>query len=38
MAVPGKTILILGGTKEAAELAKQRVAEGHDVTTSLAGR
>jgi precorrin-6A/cobalt-precorrin-6A reductase len=38
LAVPGKTILILGGTKEAAELAKQRVAEGHDVTTSLAGR
>ncbi|MEM9277655.1 MAG: cobalt-precorrin-6A reductase [Pseudomonadota bacterium] len=31
-------ILILGGTKEAAELAAQLVAENHDVTTSLAGR
>ena len=31
-------ILILGGTKEAAELAAKLVAEGHDVTTSLAGR
>ena len=31
-------ILILGGTSEAAELAKHLVAEGHDVTTSLAGR
>lgn len=33
-----KKILILGGTKEAAELAQKRVAEGADVTTSLAGR
>ena len=31
-------ILILGGTKEAAELAARLVAEGHDVMTSLAGR
>ena len=31
-------ILILGGTKEAAELAAGLVAQGHDVTTSLAGR
>ena len=31
-------ILILGGTKEAAELAETLTAEGHDVTTSLAGR
>lgn len=31
-------ILILGGTREANELASQLVAEGHDVTTSLAGR
>ncbi len=31
-------ILILGGTREAAELAADLVAEGHDVTTSLAGR
>lgn len=31
-------ILILGGTQEAAELAGKLVAEGHDVTTSLAGR
>lgn len=31
-------ILILGGTKEAAELAAELVAAGHDVTTSLAGR
>jgi len=30
-------ILILGGTKEAAQLAKTLVAQGHDVTTSLAG-
>lgn len=37
---PDKTekILILGGTREAAELARQFVAEGLDVTTSLAGR
>ena len=34
----GERILILGGTKEAADLAKQLIAEGHDVTTSLAGR
>ncbi len=33
-----KKILILGGTKEAAELAKELVSDGHDVTTSLAGR
>lgn len=33
-----KKILILGGTKEAAELAKELVADGHDITTSLAGR
>lgn len=31
-------ILILGGTREAADLAAQLVAQGHDVTTSLAGR
>ncbi len=31
-------ILILGGTKEAAELAARLVSEGHDVITSLAGR
>ncbi|MGI9354234.1 MAG: cobalt-precorrin-6A reductase [Rhizobiaceae bacterium] len=31
-------ILILGGTREAAELAAELVAEVHDVTTSLAGR
>lgn len=31
-------ILILGGTKEAAKLAGQLVEEGHDVTSSLAGR
>ena len=33
-----KRILILGGTKEAAKLASELVNEGHDVTTSLAGR
>lgn len=31
-------VLILGGTKEAVELAAELVAAGHDVTTSLAGR
>lgn len=31
-------ILILGGTTEARELAGRLVAQGHDVTTSLAGR
>ena len=31
-------ILILGGTKEATELAAELVTAGHDVTTSLAGR
>ena len=31
-------ILILGGTREAAELAARHLAEGHDVVTSLAGR
>ncbi|MEM9332171.1 MAG: precorrin-6A/cobalt-precorrin-6A reductase, partial [Pseudomonadota bacterium] len=31
-------ILILGGTKEAAELAAKLCSEGHDVETSLAGR
>lgn len=31
-------ILILGGTAEARELADKLVAEGHEVTTSLAGR
>lgn len=31
-------ILILGGTREAAQLAAELVADGHDVTTSLAGR
>ncbi len=31
-------ILILGGTREAAALAGKLVDEGHDVTTSLAGR
>ena len=34
----GQKILILGGTREAAELAADLVAQGHDVTTSLAGR
>ena len=34
----GERILILGGTREAARLAERLVAEGHDVTTSLAGR
>lgn len=33
-----KKILILGGTKEAAELASKLVLAGHDVITSLAGR
>ena len=31
-------ILILGGIREASDLAKQLTEEGHDVTTSLAGR
>ncbi len=31
-------VLILGGTREAAELAAKLAKEGHDVTTSLAGR
>jgi precorrin-6A/cobalt-precorrin-6A reductase len=31
-------VLILGGTSEAVELAARLVAEGHDVTVSLAGR
>jgi len=31
-------ILILGGIKEAAELASKLMTDGHDVTTSLAGR
>lgn len=31
-------ILILGGTTEAVDLAESLVAQGHDVTTSLAGR
>ncbi len=31
-------ILILGGTREASDLAAELVAAGHDVTTSLAGR
>lgn len=35
---PKEKILILGGTREAAELAAELVAHGHDVTTSLAGR
>ena len=30
--------LLLGGTREAVALAAKLVAEGHDVTTSLAGR
>lgn len=34
----GSKILILGGTKEAAELAAMLNARGHNVTTSLAGR
>ena len=33
-----KKILILGGTREAADCAKSLVTQGHDVTTSLAGR
>lgn len=36
--VEREKILILGGTREAAELAAKLVAAGHDVTTSLAGR
>ena len=32
------TVLILGGTAEARELAAALAAEGHDVVTSLAGR
>lgn len=35
---PAQKILILGGTAEARELAERLVAEGHKVTTSLAGR
>ena len=38
MAAMGEKILILGGTREAAKLAAELVAAGHDVTTSLAGR
>jgi precorrin-6A/cobalt-precorrin-6A reductase len=38
MAEVAKKILILGGTREAAELADRLVAEGNDVMTSLAGR
>ncbi|MCB1387305.1 MAG: cobalt-precorrin-6A reductase [Nitratireductor sp.] len=38
MAERQQKILILGGTREAAELAARLVAEGHDVTTALAGR
>lgn len=33
-----ENILILGGTREAANLAEKLVQEGHQVTTSLAGR
>ena len=36
--MPGEKILILGGIKEAADLAKTLVDDGCDVTTSLAGR
>ena len=36
--MPPERILILGGTREAAELAATLVADGHTVTTSLAGR
>ncbi len=35
--MPNKRILILGGTRDARDLANQLVAEGFDVTTSLAG-
>ncbi len=35
---PDGTILILGGTREAALLAGELVSQGHDVITSLAGR
>ncbi len=38
MLAPDLPVLILGGTKEAAELAAQLVARGMNVTTSLAGR
>jgi precorrin-6A/cobalt-precorrin-6A reductase len=38
MAESPKKILILGGTREAAELAAELAGKGHDVTTSLAGR
>jgi precorrin-6A/cobalt-precorrin-6A reductase len=31
-------VLVLGGTAEARELAEALVGDGHDVTTSLAGR
>ena len=34
----GERILLLGGTREAIALARELVAAGHDVTTSLAGR
>lgn len=34
----GEKILILGGTREAADLAEKLVSQGHQVTTSLAGR
>lgn len=34
----GQKILILGGTRDAMQLAETLVAQGHDVTTSLAGR
>lgn len=38
MPASDKAILILGGTKEAASLASRLFDQGHDVTTSLAGR
>lgn len=34
----GSKVLILGGTKEAAQLARELVSDGFDVVTSLAGR
>ena len=38
LALMSEKILILGGTKEAVELATKLIDQGHDVTTSLAGR
>ncbi len=37
MVTPSYRILVLGGTGEARDIASRLIAEGHDVTTSLAG-